>query len=235
MPRSILIADDSVTIRRVVELAFSDTDVRVESAGTGAEAIGKFASLRPDVVLADVVMPEPAGYDVCLAVKGSERPVPVLLLAGTFEPFDAERARACGADGHLVKPFDSRTLVAQVMRLLDAPPAPAAVRAPVPEPSVSAPAPAEDDLESVFDVIAGVAATPAAAAPGPEPAPARGASSAPARSALGEAEIDAIARRVVERLSDRVLREIAWDVVPDLAEAIIRERVRQLERDDEVR
>lgn len=235
MPRSILIADDSVTIRRVVELAFSDTDVRVESAGTGAEAIGKFASLRPDVVLADVVMPEPAGYDVCLAVKGSERPVPVLLLAGTFEPFDAERARACGADGHLVKPFDSRTLVAQVMRLLDAPPAPAAVRAPAPERSVSAPAPAEDDLESVFDDIAGVVATPAAAAPAPEPAPAREASSAPARGALGDAEIDAIARRVVERLSDRVLREIAWDVVPDLAEAIIRERVRQLERDDEVR
>ena len=48
---------------------------------------------------------------------------------------------------------------------------------------------------------------------------------------LSAAEIDAIARRVVERLSDRVLREIAWDVVPDLANVIVRQRIRELERD----
>jgi hypothetical protein len=49
---------------------------------------------------------------------------------------------------------------------------------------------------------------------------------------LNPADIDAIARRVVERLSDRVLREIAWDVVPDLADIIVRERIRELERDE---
>ena len=49
---------------------------------------------------------------------------------------------------------------------------------------------------------------------------------------LSPADIDAVARAVVERLSDRVLREIAWDVVPDLAEVVLRERLRELERDD---
>jgi hypothetical protein len=49
---------------------------------------------------------------------------------------------------------------------------------------------------------------------------------------LSAAEIDAIARVVVLRLSERIVREIAWDVVPDLAEILVRERIRELERDD---
>ena len=111
MPRTILLADDSLTIRKVVELTFGDTDIRVETVGSGREAIERLDVLRPDLVLADVVMPGPSGYDVCRAVKSSGRPVPVLLLAGTFEAFDPEEARACGADGHMTKPFDSKTLV----------------------------------------------------------------------------------------------------------------------------
>lgn len=254
MPRSLLIADDSVTIRRVVELAFSDTDVRVDSAGSGAEAIEKIAALKPDLVLADVVMPEPSGYDVCRAVKTSGRPVPVLLLAGTFEPFDPERARGCGADGHLVKPFDSRTLVAQVMRLLEALPAqarptilPPPVEPPVP---IGVPPAPDEDMDAVFEDLAGLPLAALADGPGGTddaeaaetapsvPAPAEPVSlpvATPARAALDDDEIDAIARRVVARLSDDVVREIAWDVVPDLAEAIIRERIRRLERDDEDR
>ena len=49
---------------------------------------------------------------------------------------------------------------------------------------------------------------------------------------LSSADLDAIARRVVERLSERVIREVAWDVVPDLAEILVRERIRELERDE---
>ena len=54
MHRTILLADDSVTIRRVVELTFCDTDIRVESVGTGGEALSRFPEVRPDLVLADV-------------------------------------------------------------------------------------------------------------------------------------------------------------------------------------
>ena len=52
------------------------------------------------------------------------------------------------------------------------------------------------------------------------------------RGGLDDAQLDAVVRAVLERLSDRVVREIAWDVVPDLAETIIRERLRQIERDE---
>lgn len=210
MPRTILLADDSVTIRKIVELTFSGTDLRVEAVGSGREALERLDNLRPDLALLDVVMPGPSGYEVCRAIKASPRPVPVLLLAGTFEPFDAALARECGCDGHVTKPFDARQLVERVEHLLagGSRPQPAQALAP-------APAPPADELEAIFDDLA---------APKVEEPP-------PAGVRLSPEEIDAIARRVVERLSDRVLREIAWDVVPDLANVIVRQRIRELERD----
>lgn len=225
MRRTVLIADDSVTIRKVVELAFADTEIRVEPAASGAEALRKIESAAPDVVLADVVMPEPAGYEICRFVKESSRPVPVVLLAGTFEPFDEARARACGADAHLVKPFDSRTLVEEVRRLLGRADAPAREPAAASQPA--------DEVESLFEDLGPT--VPAAPAPEPERADeveAEPPPVTPEERTLTDADVDAIARRVVERLSDRVLREIAWDVVPDLAETIVRERLRELEKEE---
>ncbi len=147
MRRTILLADDSVTIRKIVELTFSDTDIRVCSVASGQEALDRLSELRPDLVLADVVMPGPSGYELCRAIKTSDRPVPVLLLAGTFEPFDAGQARECGSDGHVTKPFDSRQLVFRVEQLL-AHPEPTASRSEI------AAQPAEDDLEAMFDDLA---------------------------------------------------------------------------------
>ncbi len=223
MRRTILLADDSVTIRKIVELTFNETDIRVESVGSGREALERLRDLHPDLVLADVVMPGPSGYEVCREIKASDRPVPVLLLAGTFEPFDAAQARACGSDGHVTKPFDSRQLVERVEALL----AKGAART-VPL-AAPASAPAGDELEAMFDDLAVKERPAAPESPAPPPAapePALGGVT------LSPAEIDAIARVVVEKLSDRVVREIAWDVVPDLAEIIVRERIRQLEREE---
>ena len=118
MSKLVLLADDSATIRKVIELTFSDTDFHVESVASGEEALAKLELMRPDIVLADVVMPEPSGYEICRRVKLMDRPVPVLLLAGVFEAFDHEQARACGADGCLLKPFESRTLLDRVASLL---------------------------------------------------------------------------------------------------------------------
>ena len=137
MRRTILLADDSVTIRKIVELTFSDTDIRVCSFASGQEALDRLSDVRPDLVLADVVMPGLSGYDLCRVIKTSDRPVPVLLLAGTFEPFDAGQARECGSDGHVTKPFDSRLLVARVEELLARPDEPAN--------QVEAPGPGPDD------------------------------------------------------------------------------------------
>ena len=218
MPRTILLADDSVTIRRVVELTFSDSGIRVESVASGREALDRLEAVRPDLVLADVGMSPPSGYEVCQAVKASSRPVPVVLLAGAFEPYDPDRAHQAGADGHVTKPFDARALVALVESLLASPPGPPATSA---HPATANPT----DLEEVLDDLAAPPAGPSTPSAPPPAAPPAGI------AALSPDDLDALAREVVARLSDRVLREIAWEVVPELAEIVVKERLAQLERD----
>jgi CheY-like chemotaxis protein len=229
MRKSILLADDSATIRRVVELTFSDTDFHVESVGSGVEALSRLAELRPDVVLADVVMPEPTGYEICRQIKSSDRPVPVLLLAGTFEAFDHEEARSCGADGCLLKPFESRTLLDRVTTLLanrDA------VKRSAIEPVEDAPEQGETAEASVDEPGEAMPATTEDRDPDrtSEEPPADGAAELP--GGIEPEAIDAIARAVVHRLSEDVVREIAREVVPPIAERVVRERIRELEDED---
>jgi CheY-like chemotaxis protein len=149
MPKNLLLADDSITIQKVVGITFANEDFKVTSVDNGEDAVTRARELKPDVILADVVMPRKNGYEVCEAIKAdpSLKHVPVLLLAGTFEAFDEARARQAHADGHISKPFESQALINKVKELVEgkgaAAPAPAAV-APAPRPAapVAAPRPA---------------------------------------------------------------------------------------------
>jgi CheY-like chemotaxis protein len=212
MTKTIMLVDDSATIRKIVELTFGDTEIRVESVSKDLEVLARVDALNPDLVLADVTVPEPSGYEICRAIKDSARPVPVILLCGTFEPLDQELARRCGADGQLVKPFESHALHERVSQLLD-------------EPS---------DGESIGREADEIAADETA----PDSKPFGG---GPVEGVPLEGEgegspspelVDAVARAVVQRLSAGVVREIAREVVPDLAARIIRERIRELENED---
>ncbi len=120
MPHTLLLADDSVTIQRVIELTFADEDIHVIAVGDGKQAIERIQSDRPDIVLADIGMPERDGYEVAAFVKGHPdlAHVPVLLLTGAFEPIDEGRARAAGCDGVLVKPFEPQMVINRVKDLL---------------------------------------------------------------------------------------------------------------------
>src|SRR5947208_16105264 len=109
MAKKILLADDSITIQKVVELTFSHTDYEVLAVNNGAKAIQKLAEMRPDIILSDIIMPEKNGYEVCEYVKSHPeyRNIPVILLTGTFEPFDPGRADKAGCDTVGTKPFES--------------------------------------------------------------------------------------------------------------------------------
>jgi len=371
MKRRILLADDSVTIQKVIELTFMDEDYEVRAVSNGDEALALLPEVKPDFVIADVHMPGANGYEVCRKSKQLRPGIPVLLLVGTFEPFDENEARAAGADSFLKKPFDSQELLQRVQELMApevpapaAVPPPAAVPSPViteraslptlefpstaepaapglsaepdwgsfdleaPSPSIppppappAAPEPFDhepsfalepdptyqleeepvfelDESPSPFNVPGDVfgaptelaleephdrylpeeplAAEPAAPTPhaagfdwapapeppepppawtppaefapeawdAPEPEPAPQAWSAPAPvpqhaaapeagngsgQHLSDGDVDRIARRVVELLSDKTVRDVAWEVIPDLAEVIIRDRLRELE------
>jgi CheY-like chemotaxis protein len=120
--RKLLLADDSPTVRKVVELFFGEEGYEVVAVGGGEEALRELEAGRPpDVLLADVVMPGPNGYELCERVKRDSQlgRVPVVLLVGTFEPFNEAEARRVGADTVLTKPFQSiRDLVSKVGSLL---------------------------------------------------------------------------------------------------------------------
>jgi CheY-like chemotaxis protein len=118
--KKILLADDSITIQKVIELTFSDEDFEVVTVGNGRLAIERLPEAQPDLVLCDIIMPEKDGYEVCDFIKKSPSlsHIPVLLLTGAFEPFDQERASRVGCDGFLAKPFEPQTLIAKVKDLL---------------------------------------------------------------------------------------------------------------------
>jgi CheY-like chemotaxis protein len=120
VPHKLLLADDSVTIQRVIELTFADEDVQVIAVGNGADAIERAQRDRPDIVLADVGMPERNGYEVAAFIKGTPnlKHIPVVLLTGAFEPVDETRARSVGCDGVLVKPFEPQIVISRVKDLL---------------------------------------------------------------------------------------------------------------------
>ena len=120
MKKKLLLADDSVTIQKVVQITFSHDDYDLTVVDNGDKAYEKARSQRPDLILADVFMPGKNGYELCAAVKNdpSLATVPVLLLTGTFEPFDEAKARSVRADRWIAKPFESQALIACVEELL---------------------------------------------------------------------------------------------------------------------
>jgi CheY-like chemotaxis protein len=130
VPQQLLLADDSVTIQRVIELTFADEDIEVIAVSDGEQAIAQIEAHPPDIVLADIGMPGKDGYEVAAHVKQSPRlsHIPVVLLAGAFEPVDQARAAAAGCDGVLTKPFEPQMVIGRVKELLARPqPAPGAM------------------------------------------------------------------------------------------------------------
>jgi CheY-like chemotaxis protein len=118
----ILLADDSVTVQKIITLTFSDEGVDVLTVNNGDEAINRLQYMRPALVMADVSIPGKNGYEICEFIKNHPelKSIPVILLVPAFEPFDEEKARSVGANHFLTKPFQSiRTLISTVKSLIE--------------------------------------------------------------------------------------------------------------------
>ncbi len=204
MKRTILLADDSSTIQRLVAQTFDDENFEVVSVSNGDAAVKKFEEIRPAAVLADVFMPGKDGYEVCAFVK--EHPVldrtPVILLVGAFEAYDEAQAERVGAVGKISKPFEPQKLMDLVVSVLNED---SSAMAEV-EPGAG-----DEDILGLGELF------PSA------PHEAEGTS-------LSEEQIEGIADRVIRKLSAEVIEGVAWDVVPDIAERVVRE---ELKRQDE--
>ncbi|HVR62477.1 MAG TPA: response regulator [Polyangia bacterium] len=202
MAKRILVADDSVTIQKAFAMTFGAEDVSLVAARSADEGLSMARQNRPDLIIADAGMPGRSGYELCAAVKsdGGLRATPVFILASSQQPFDEAKARQVGADGHLIKPFETTALIEKIREALakvagaaaEAPRPTATARPVVPARPSSAAMPAvsdEDYGEISVDAPAAretrpVAPSPAfplqpARAPGPAAVPAA-ASAAPA-------------------------------------------------------
>ncbi|PID37930.1 MAG: two-component system response regulator, partial [Proteobacteria bacterium] len=110
MAKKILLAEDSVTMQKVVQMTFEAEDFTVTAVSSAADALARAGEMGPDLVIADVSMGGKSGYDICAAIK-ADSGAPVLLLHGTAAPLDRARAQAVGADGDLEKPFETQALI----------------------------------------------------------------------------------------------------------------------------
>jgi CheY-like chemotaxis protein len=163
MPKKLLLAEDSLTIRKVFELALSRSDIAITSVDNGEDAVRLAGEIFPDLVVADLTLPGKNGFAVAAELRAMEKTekIPVLILSGTMVPLDEARFKASGARGVLFKPFESRELLENIERLLRA-------EAQVAESLPPREAPAVDehwDFSDVLDEVEAEAGKPAAPAP----------------------------------------------------------------------
>lgn len=162
----VLVVDDSLSVRKVVERALLGRQMEVVCAATGTEALERIERDEPDIVVCDVLMPDKDGYEICEFVKRHPRlgRTPVLLMSGIVNDEVRERAARVQSADVLSKPFAADDLLRRLEMLLAPPvaPPPAAVNTPAP---VAVTPPASPITPSPPPIVA---ATPApAAAPAP--------------------------------------------------------------------
>jgi len=211
MRRTLLLADDSPTIRKLVTQTFADGDFDVVSVSNGDAAIKALEEKNPSVVLADIYMPGKNGYEVCTYVRNHPqlKATPVILLVGAFDAFDEATAKQSGATANITKPFEPGSLIDLVMSLLPAASAEigAGSEAPSAESSDDADLLGLNEIFKKDETVAALSVT-----------------------TISEEEVDRIADRVIQKLSTQIIENIAWDVVPDITEKIVREELKKNER-----
>lgn len=237
MRRTILLADDSPTIRRLVTQTFADANFKIVEVSNGDAAIKALDEIQPNLVLTDIYMPGKNGYEVCTYIRNHPalHATPVILLVGAFDAFDDETAKQAGATANITKPFEPGALIELVTSILpqdqepglessaaEAEPKPAAAparkREPAPEPERAAAAappaalevsPTEEDLLGLEDIFK------------EEPQQ--------AATSLSDNDVDRIADRVIQKLSTQVIESIAWDILPDITEKIVRAELKRID------
>jgi CheY-like chemotaxis protein len=119
MPK-VLVADDSITVRKVAERLLTEAGMEVALAASGEEAMAYLSTEHPDFIISDVIMPDKSGYDVCRFVRAQETlaDTPVLLISGIVNDEVNRQAESCRANGVLKKPFQGASLQDRVRDIL---------------------------------------------------------------------------------------------------------------------
>ena len=155
MAAKLLIADDSTTIQKVFERTFPPEEFTLSFANNGEEALTKARKDKPNAIIADINMPAKNGFELCEELKRDPvlRGTPVLLLIGILDDFDEDEGRRVGADGFIIKPFESNAAISNVREALS--------KGATAQPTAG---PAGGEAEEILD-LTNIASAPAAAPP----------------------------------------------------------------------
>lgn len=116
--KTILIAEDDASIRLGLVDILAGEGYRVLAAAHGDEAISRYQSDSPDLVILDIMMPRLSGYDVCRRIRKEDTKIPVIMLSAKSEEIDKVLGLELGADDYITKPFGVRELLARVSAAL---------------------------------------------------------------------------------------------------------------------
>ncbi len=121
MNAKILVVDDELYIRNILDFALESEGFEVITAADGEQALQKALSQVPDLIVLDVMMPKLDGFEVCRAVKAKEetRHIPVILLTARDKEADRRRGEEVKCDAYLTKPFSPNKLAEVVRSFLD--------------------------------------------------------------------------------------------------------------------
>ena len=113
---TILVADDSATVRKLISGKLEKCGHTVVCAVDGVEALEKLEEIAPDLILLDINMPRMDGYQACKLIRGNEmtKDVPIVMISGKDGFFDKVRGRMAGTTGYITKPFGPETLMKTV-------------------------------------------------------------------------------------------------------------------------
>ena len=117
---TVLVVEDSVTQREMIEDLLKGSGITVKTAGDGVEALEQMQGNCPDIVVMDIVMPRMNGYELCRRIKTDPKTerVPVVMCSSKGEEFDRYWGMKQGADAYIAKPFQPQELVGTVKQLL---------------------------------------------------------------------------------------------------------------------
>lgn len=120
MSKTILIVEDEENLVELLRFRLEANGYRVDNALDGKSGLAKIKKLRPDLVILDIMLPKMHGYDVCKASKSdpSTREIPIIVLTARTQDKDLARAKACGADAMVKKPFEPKILLDEIAKLI---------------------------------------------------------------------------------------------------------------------
>ncbi|MGH7723595.1 MAG: response regulator [Candidatus Dormibacteria bacterium] len=110
----VLVVDDDALTRKAVRLTCESEGYAVTEVGNGSDAVAVFESIRPDMVLLDLMMPDLSGFEVCREIRRAGHRVPVLILSARSDEIDVVLGLEIGADDYIQKPFRPRELLARI-------------------------------------------------------------------------------------------------------------------------